>query len=78
MLISWEFLKPKPIDWSVTLTRKDKIPYGTYVLYNTLKDIFPERKIIENKKTFYRESLILDCTERICELMDEQGVSKAP
>ncbi len=36
-----ELNKPKPIDWSVTLTQKDKIPFGSWVLFNQLKDVFP-------------------------------------
>jgi len=50
-IIVFETLKPKPIDWRFTLEQKDKIPYGTYVLFNTINDIFPEKKIILNKKT---------------------------
>ncbi len=49
--IVFEVLKPKQIDWRFTLEQKDKIPYGTYVLFNTIKEIFPNKKIIVNKKT---------------------------
>lgn len=52
ILISvFEVMKPKQIDWRFTLEQKDKIPYGTYVLFNTINDIFPEKKIFINKKT---------------------------
>ncbi|MCF6184882.1 MAG: hypothetical protein L3J56_09735 [Bacteroidales bacterium] len=50
-VIVFERLKPKPIDWRFTLEQKDKIPYGTYVLFNTIRDIFPKNKILTNKKT---------------------------
>jgi len=36
-----EFNRPKPIDWTASYLRTDKIPLGTYVLYNRLDDIFP-------------------------------------
>ena len=57
IIVVFEALKPQPIDWRFTLERKDKIPYGTYVLYNTLEDIFPGKQITENKKTSYELSL---------------------
>lgn len=52
ILISvFELMKPKQIDWRFTLEQKDKIPYGTHVLFNTINDIFPEKKMVINKKT---------------------------
>ncbi len=50
-IIIVEVYKPKPIDWRFTLEQKDKIPYGTYVLFNTINDLFPEKQIISNNKT---------------------------
>ena len=35
----------KKIDWRKTYLRKDKIPYGTYVIYNELENLFPNSKI---------------------------------
>ncbi|WP_046245179.1 DUF4350 domain-containing protein [Hymenobacter terrenus] len=34
--VTLEYNRPKPLDWSPTYTNKDKIPYGTYVLYDQL------------------------------------------
>lgn len=31
-----EYNRPKPLDWRPTYANKDKIPYGTYVLYDQL------------------------------------------
>ncbi|MBX2921273.1 MAG: DUF4350 domain-containing protein [Chitinophagaceae bacterium] len=42
--------KKDQFDHRVTLNRKDKIPYGTYVAYNNLKYIFPEASLNVNKK----------------------------
>jgi hypothetical protein len=39
-LVLIEYNRPKPIDWSQTFSNKDKIPYGTYVLYELLPDLF--------------------------------------
>ena len=43
--IAIEFSKPKPINWSRTYNEKHKIPYGTFVLYNELENLFPNNKI---------------------------------
>jgi hypothetical protein len=35
-----EYKRPPRIDWSVTLDRYDRIPFGTYILYDRLPDMF--------------------------------------
>lgn len=40
-----QFNKPTPTDWSPTYVKKDKIPYGTYIFYNRIKDIFPKASV---------------------------------
>jgi hypothetical protein len=34
--VTLEYNRPKPLDWTPTYINKDKIPYGTYVLYDQL------------------------------------------
>ncbi|RSK45658.1 DUF4350 domain-containing protein [Hymenobacter perfusus] len=34
--VAVEYYRPKPLDWSPTLQNEDKIPYGTYVLFDQL------------------------------------------
>jgi hypothetical protein len=34
--VALEYNKPKPLDWTPTYANKDKIPYGTFVLYDQL------------------------------------------
>ncbi len=46
-----ELFREKPIDWKFYLERKSTEPYGTYLLYKCLPDIFTD--INENKKTLY-------------------------
>ena len=36
-----QYNKPKPISWKPTFSRKDKIPYGSFLLFNRLNDLFP-------------------------------------
>ncbi len=45
LYIITEVNKPKPIDWTVTLSRQDKIPYGGFILFNRLGDLFPASTI---------------------------------
>ncbi|WP_207434168.1 DUF4350 domain-containing protein [Sabulibacter ruber] len=40
-----EYYRPKPIDWRQTFSNKDKIPYGTYVLYELLPDLFKNQPV---------------------------------
>ncbi|GGK87095.1 DUF4350 domain-containing protein [Rufibacter glacialis] len=40
-----EYYRPKPIDWKETFSNKDKIPYGTYVLFDLLPDLFPGQPV---------------------------------
>ena len=38
-----EYKRPPVIDWTPTLSNLDKIPYGTYILFNQLKEIFTRK-----------------------------------
>ncbi|MFB9863403.1 DUF4350 domain-containing protein [Rufibacter immobilis] len=40
-----EYYRPKPIDWRQTFSNKDKIPYGTYVLFELLPDLFKHEPV---------------------------------
>lgn len=48
-----QFNRPKAIDWSETFSSTDKIPYGTYIVYNRLNDIFPGAKIESFREPVY-------------------------
>jgi hypothetical protein len=48
-----EYKRPKPINWSVTYLKKDKIPFGTYILYNHLHDIFPGDSVSTFREPVY-------------------------
>ncbi|HTN05555.1 hypothetical protein [Agriterribacter sp.] len=48
-------------DHRVTLNKKDKIPYGTYVAYQNISHLFPQAKITINKKVpGYWDETVLD------------------
>ena len=40
-----EFYSPKPLDWAVTFSEKDKNPYGGYILYDRLEDFFTKKNM---------------------------------
>ncbi|MGA9293366.1 MAG: DUF4350 domain-containing protein [Ignavibacteriaceae bacterium] len=37
--------EPKGIDWSLSFSKDDKIPYGSFILYNVLPELFPDENI---------------------------------
>lgn len=48
-----QYNKPTPTNWAPTYAIKDKIPYGTYILYNRIKDILPSASIQQSKTAVY-------------------------
>ncbi len=48
-----EFIKPKETDWTVSFSKKDKIPFGTYALFNLMQETYPPKKIKTNNRSFY-------------------------
>lgn len=50
-----EMNRPKPIDWKITLSREDKNPYGGYILYNQLADMFPTAGIQSLRLPVYNQ-----------------------
>jgi hypothetical protein len=48
-----QFNKPKVIDWTDTLKNTDTIPFGTYVAYRQINDIFPGAGITTKREPVY-------------------------
>lgn len=48
-----QYNKPSSINWKPTLYYNDKIPFGTYVLYRQLPDIYPNAKISNTNLNLY-------------------------
>lgn len=40
-----EFSRPKPVDWTPTFNEAHKKPYGTYILFNELENLFSNQNI---------------------------------
>lgn len=48
-----QYYKPKETDWRLTLAAKDKIPYGTFIVYDQLKSLFPGAVIKKTTQPVY-------------------------
>lgn len=52
-VIAVELSSPPKIDWSRTYNETHKIPFGTYIFYNELKEIYPDAEIQDIADTPY-------------------------
>src|SRR3954462_15477627 len=50
-----EMNRPKPLNWDVTLSKDDKDPYGGYILYKQMKDLFPSTRISSYRLPVYNQ-----------------------
>jgi hypothetical protein len=55
--VTLEYYRPKPLDWSPTLSNKDKIPYGTYVLYDVLPQVLGTDSVASVRLPIYNQLL---------------------
>jgi hypothetical protein len=56
-----EVLAPDPVNWTITYSKKDKIPYGTYVLHDLFSAYFEDKKVSHSYQTLYeQQDLISD------------------
>lgn len=54
LYVLFEWLAPRSVSWNASLKHTDKKPYGTYVFYNSLGDLFPESTIGNNRDNYYQ------------------------
>ncbi|MFR9166684.1 MAG: hypothetical protein ACLVKO_10885 [Dysgonomonas sp.] len=45
ILIFWELNSKKPLDWTQTYINTDKVPYGTYIVFDQLKNVFEDKNV---------------------------------
>ncbi len=50
-----EINQPSPTDWSVSFSQTKKNPYGSYILYHELKNIFPSAAISSYREPLYNK-----------------------
>ncbi len=57
VLIYVESSKKKPIDWRISYSNRDKIPYGGFLLYELLGDVFVGQKVEKISQTVYQQAI---------------------
>jgi hypothetical protein len=45
LLIATEISQPRPLSWRMSLSRTEKAPFGTYILWQELGSLFPEERL---------------------------------
>ena len=53
LYVAAQLTQPKDFDWTPTLANNDKNPFGSYILYNQLKQVFPSSKIESHRIPLY-------------------------
>jgi hypothetical protein len=48
-----EYNKPLPLNWDPSLSYNDKIPFGTYITYRELNQIFPKARVENTNQDLY-------------------------
>ncbi len=43
--ITFEWVRPKPVDWTESYSGLDKRPYGSYIMRDLLPELFPGRRV---------------------------------
>lgn len=56
---------PKTINWVPTFEKRDKNPYGDFILHDFLKDLFPGKTITVKDRTLYEELNYFDYTDNV-------------
>ncbi|MCZ7611266.1 MAG: hypothetical protein M5U17_14040 [Ignavibacterium sp.] len=55
---------PEPTDWKQSYSKNDKIPYGSYILYEQLNQLFPDKNIESTNLPFYNISIQREIKEK--------------
>lgn len=72
VLVIIKMFTPEPTDWSPSYSKNDKIPFGSYILYEQLSELFPNHKIestnlpiynITNERKIENKNIIIICSQ---------------
>ncbi|HVW94613.1 MAG TPA: DUF4350 domain-containing protein [Mucilaginibacter sp.] len=50
-----QYNKPAAVNWKPTLYYQDKIPYGTFILFNQLHQLYPGSEVFKTNASVYHE-----------------------
>jgi hypothetical protein len=73
--VALEYYRPKPLDWNPTLSNADKIPYGTYALYDVLPQLLGTDEVTSVRLPVYNQFFDGDEPESDDEFASEDSVS---
>ena len=62
LVVLAEVFRTPPVNWNESFSRSDKVPYGAWILYQQLENLFPGEEIEVNDETIYQR-LAGDTTE---------------
>lgn len=48
-----KIVEPEEVDWTQSFARKDKIPYGGYIIYDISDELFPDQDVILKELPIY-------------------------
>ncbi|WP_303310585.1 DUF4350 domain-containing protein [Hymenobacter sp. BT730] len=77
--VTVEYYRPKPLDWTPTYQNKDKIPYGTYVLYDLLPELMQvnQREVTAVRVPVYTQ-LYGNAPTEAAQVLDSSKATPAP
>lgn len=76
--VALEYYRPKPLDWRPTLSNADKIPYGTYALYDVLPLLLGTDDVTSVRLPVYNQFFGEEDPEREAENMAEPAQLEGP
>ncbi len=53
IFLLFKLFTPEPTNWNQSFSKNDKIPYGSYILYENLNQLFPGKNIESTNLPFY-------------------------
>ena len=65
--VALEYYRPKPLDWRPTLSNADKIPYGTYALFDVLPQLLGTAEVASVRLPVYNQLFGEEDPERLAE-----------
>ena len=48
-----KIVEPEEVDWTKSFAKKDKIPYGGYIIYDIVPDLFPDYEVVLKELPIY-------------------------
>ncbi len=52
-IVLLEYYKPQKNNWTQTFSSNDKNPFGSYVVYDLIQDLFPSQSFTTSRQTIY-------------------------